>query len=100
MAPTHLIPTPETDPWFSSFGDQKHCLSLIQNLTNFPLKSNKQWLNEKFCQFQKFVNNNDLTRVKVLTNMWLQDGNQHSFPVTTPEDNTLTLVRSLSFTNF
>ena len=24
MSPTHLTPTPETDPWFSSFEDQKH----------------------------------------------------------------------------
>ena len=27
--------------------------------------------------------------MKVLTNMWLSDGQQHSFPVKTPEDNYL-----------
>ncbi len=89
VSPLCLFPTPKKDPWFSSFDDQKHCLCLIQNLTNFPMESSEQRLREKFCQFQKFVNDNDLTRVNELTNMWLQDGKQHSFPVTTPEDNTL-----------
>lgn len=42
-----------------------------------------------FVSFKNFVNDNELTRLKVLTNMWLKDGNQHSFPVSTPEDNSL-----------
>ena len=58
-------------------------------MPSFPFKSNEKWLNENFRQFQKFVNDNDLTRVKVLTNMWLQDVKQHSFPFSTPEENTL-----------
>ena len=27
VSPTHLTPSPETDPWFSSSEDQKHCLA-------------------------------------------------------------------------
>ena len=87
VTPTHLTPTPELDAWFVDNDDQFHCLALIQNLHEFPIKSSKEWLNNNFCQFRKFVNDNNLSRVKVLTNMWLDDGNQHSFPVKTPEDN-------------
>ena len=43
----------------------------------------------KFSSVQKFVEDNKLTRVKVLRIMWLADGEQHSFPVKTPEDNYL-----------
>ena len=51
-------------------------------------------MNKTFCQFQKYINDNKLTRVKVLTNMWLQDGNQHPFPVSTSEDNTLPAAKA------
>ena len=87
VSPTHLAPTPDFDPWFSRVEDQTHCCDLVQNLHCFPVKKSEKWLNENFRQFQKFVNNNNLVRVKVLTNMWLQDGEQHSFPAQTPEDN-------------
>ena len=87
VTPTHLTPTPELDAWFVDNDDQFHCLALIQNLHEFPIKSSEEWLNNNFCQFRKFVNDNNLSRVKVLTNMWLDDGNQHSFSVKTPEDN-------------
>ena len=87
ISPTRLAPTPDFDPWFSRDEDQTHCCNLIQNLHCFPVDKSEQWLNEIFCQFQKFVNNNNLVRIKVLTNMWLQDGKQHAFPVKTPEDN-------------
>ena len=40
---------------------------------------------QKFCQFEKFVNDNELTRIEILTNMWLSDDSQHSFPVKTPK---------------
>ena len=76
-------------PWFIHDDDQTHCLNLINNLNKFPIKSSEEWLNRNFCQFKKFVEDNELTRVKVLTNMWLADGEQHSFPVKTPEDNYL-----------
>ena len=62
---------------------------MIQNLNYFPIESSKDWLNEKFCQFRKFVNDNNLTRVKILNNVGLQDDTQHSFPVKTSEDNFL-----------
>jgi len=87
VSPTCLAPTPDFDPWFSRDEDQIHCCSLIQNLHHFPLETSEQWLKENYCQFQKFVNDNNLVRVKVLTNMWLQDGKQHAFPAKTPEDN-------------
>ena len=45
-------------------------------------------------QFKKFVTDNGMTRVKLLTNMWLQDGKQHSFPVSTPEDKYLPGVKA------
>ena len=51
------------------------------------MDKSEQWLNENFCQFQKFVNDNNLVRVKLLSNMWIQDGKQHAFPVMNPEDN-------------
>ena len=53
----------------------------------FPFKRSVEWLNKNYCQFKKFVNDNNLIRVKVLTNIWLDYGNKHSFPVKTPEDN-------------
>ena len=53
----------------------------------FPVERSVKWLNNIFLQFRKFVNDNNLIRVKVLTNLWLSDGNQHSFPIKTPEDN-------------
>ena len=43
----------------------------------------------QFSSVQKVVEDNNLTRVKVLTNMWLADGEQHSFPVKNPKDNYL-----------
>ena len=69
--------------------DPIFCLDLISNLDEFPIKSSEEWLNCNFCQFKKFVEDNDLTRVKVLTNMWLFDDQQDSFPVKAPEDNYL-----------
>ncbi len=87
--PTHSIPTPIVSPWFMHQDDQLHCTNLINNLNNFPIKSSEEWLNRNFHQFKKFVEDNDLTRVKILTNMWLADVKQHSFPVKTPEDNYL-----------
>ena len=36
----------------------------------------------------------DLPRVKVLTNMWLQDGKEHSFSAKTPKDNHHPVVKS------
>ena len=44
---------------------------------------------EIFVSLKKIVEDNNLTRVKVLTNIWLTDGKQHSFPVKTPKDNYL-----------
>ena len=67
--------------------DPIFCLDLISNLDEFPIKSSEEWLNRNFCQFKKFVEDNNLTRVKVFTNMWLTDSKQHSFPVKTPDDN-------------
>ena len=87
MSPTRFTPTPELDAWFLDDDDQFHCLGLIQNLHEFPVKRSVEWLNNNFLQFRKFVNDNNLIYVKVLTDMWLSDGNQHSFPVKTPEDN-------------
>ena len=89
VSPTHLTPTPKVSPWFKHDSDQTHCLNLINNLNKFPIKGSEEWLNRNFRQFKKFVEDNELTRVKVLTNMWLADGEQHSFPVKTPEDNFL-----------
>ncbi len=86
---THLTLTPEMNAWFTNDDYQTHCNTLTQNLHKFPIKSSEKWLNENFCHFQKFANGNELTYVKVHTNMWLQDGNQHSFPVSTPEDKIL-----------
>jgi len=89
VSPTHLTPTPITDYWFTDDDDQLHCTNLIKNLHEFPVKTSEDWLNKNFRQFKKFVNDNNLNRVKVLTNLWLHDGKQHSFPISTPEDNTL-----------
>ena len=47
-----------------------------------------------FRQFKRVVNALDLPRVKVLTNMWLQDGKEDTFPAKTPEDNHPPGVRS------
>ena len=86
VSPTRFTPTPELDAWFLDDEDHFHCLGLIQNLYKFPVKRSINWLNNIFLQLRKFVNENNLVRVKVLTNMWLNDGNQHSFPVITLED--------------
>ena len=86
VTPTHLTPTPELDAWFIDDDDQRHCSNLINNLDNFPFEGSKEWLNNNFRQFKKFVTDNGLTRVKLLTNLWLKDGKQHSFPASTPED--------------
>ncbi len=83
-SPTCFTPTPELDAWFVDNRDRFHCLASIQNLYQFPVKNSKEWFNEKFCQFKKIINDNDLIRVNLLTNMLLDDGNQHSFPVKTP----------------
>ena len=82
VSPTWFTPTPELDSWFLCDEDQFHCLGLIQNLHEFPIKRSEEWLNKKFCQFKKIVYDNNLIRVKVLTNMWLDDGLQHSFRTT------------------
>ena len=87
ISPTRFTPTPELDAWFVDDEDQFHCLGLIQNLHEFPVKRSVEWLNKNYCQFKRFVNDNNLIRVNVLTNMWLDDGNQHPFPVKTPKDN-------------
>ena len=68
---TCLALTPDFDPWFSWDEDQTHCCNLIQNLHYIPIDKSEQWLKENFHQFQKFVNDNNLVSVKVLTNMWL-----------------------------
>ncbi len=88
---TNLTPTPTpiVSPWFMHQDDQTHCTTLINNLNNFPVESSEKWLHQKFCQFKKFVEYNDLIRVKILTNMWLADGKQHSFPVKTQKNNYL-----------
>ena len=94
ISPTRLAPTPDFDPWFSWDEDQTHYCNLIQNLHCFPVDKSEQWLNEIFCQFQKFVNDNNLMQVKVLTNMWLQDEKQHAFPIMTPEDNFISSAKA------
>ena len=94
VLPTHLTPTPDLDPFFTDESDQIHCQQLIQNLNPFPIKCSEQWLKDNFRQFKRVVNVLDLTRVKVLTNMWLQDGKEHTFPAKTPEDNHPPGVRS------
>ncbi len=94
LTPTHLTPTPDLDIWFIDDDDKRHCNNLINNLNNSPLKCSEEWLNKNFCQFKKFVTDNGMTRVKLLTNMWLKDGKQHSFPVSTPEDKYLPGVKA------
>ena len=84
-----MTPTPIVSPWFKHNDDQLHCLNLINNLQEFPIKASEEWLNQNYRQFKKFVEDQELTRVMVLTNMWLADGKQHSFPAKTPEDNYL-----------
>ena len=54
VSPTHLTSTPETDTWFTDDDDHLYCITLIKNSNNFPIESSKEWLNENFCQFQKF----------------------------------------------
>ena len=89
MSPTHLTPTPVVSPWLTHQDGQLHCISSINNLQEFLIKSSEERLSSNFLQFKKFVEDNELTRVKVLMNMWLADCKQHSFPVKTPEDNYL-----------
>ena len=38
VSPTRFTPTPELDSWFLRDEDQFHCLGLIQNLHEFPVK--------------------------------------------------------------
>ena len=89
VSPTHLTPTLIVSPWFMHDEDQTHCLNLINNLNKFPIKTSEGMVKPKFSSVQKIVEDNELTRAKVLTNMRLADGEQHSFPVKTPEDNYL-----------
>ena len=100
ISPTCLALTPDFDPWFSRDEDQTHCCNLIQNLHCFPMETSKQWLNENFCQLKKFVNNNNLVRAKVLTNMWLQDGKNCAFPVKTSKDNFIPSAKARLEKNF
>ena len=44
-SPTRFTPTPELDAWFVDDEDQFHCLGLIQNLHEFPVKRSVDWLN-------------------------------------------------------
>ena len=64
------------------------------------METSKQWLNENFCQLKKFVNNNNLVRAKVLTNMWLQDGKNCAFPVKTSKDNFIPSAKARLEKNF
>ena len=52
ISPTRFTPTPELDAWFVDDEDQFHCLGLIQNLHEFPVKRSVEWLNKNYCQFK------------------------------------------------
>ena len=41
ISPTQFTPTPELDSWFIRDDDQIHCLGLIQNLHEFPVKQSE-----------------------------------------------------------
>ena len=53
VSPTCLTPTPDLDAWFLDDNDQFHCLGLIQNLHEFPIKRSVDWLNSNFLQFNQ-----------------------------------------------
>ncbi len=89
-----MTPTPDLDPWFSNDDDQFHCITMIQNLNCFPFKITEYLLKENYCEFEKCVSKNYLEQVKVLTNMWLQDGKHHDFPIKTPEDNFISSTKA------